>query len=60
MRRTIFGVTLVVAGYGMAIWGVYNLLRDEVNRKLEGIKDRVTTLEIGYATLRTGGIDDLK
>ena len=59
-KKNIFGVALIVAGYGMAIWGIYNLILDEVNKKLESIKDRVTTLEIGYATLRVGEHDDLK
>lgn len=59
-KKNILGVTLIVAGYGLAIWGVYNLLLDEVDRKIEAIKDRVTTLEIGYATLRVGERDDLK
>lgn len=59
-KKNVLGVALIVTGYGLAIYGVYNLLRDEVDRKLEAIKDRVTTLEIGYATLRVGEHDDLK
>lgn len=59
-KKDIFGTVLIIAGYGLTLYRVYKLLSDEMNRKLEGIKDRVTTLEIGYATLRVGEHDDLK
>lgn len=59
-KKDIFGTVLIIAGYGLTIYRLYKLLSDEVDKKLEKIKDRVTTLEIGYATLRVGEHDDLK
>lgn len=59
-KKDIFGTVLIIAGYGLTLYRVYKLLSDEIDRKLEKIKDRVTTLEIGYATLRVGEHDDLK